>query len=60
MKISSLLSSKQLYVLLSALVLIAGMVFVAFRLGPLAPVKITTVRVENKTLTHSIFGIGVL
>lgn len=60
MKISSLLSSKQLYVLMSALVLIAGMMFVAFRLGPLAPVKITTVRVENKTLTHSIFGIGVL
>lgn len=60
MKISSLLSSKQLYVLLSALVLIAGMVFVAFRLGPLAPVKITTVHVENKNLTHSIFGIGIL
>jgi HlyD family secretion protein len=60
MKISSLLSSKQLYVLLSALVLIAGMVYVVFRLGPLAPVKITTIRVENKTLTHSIFGIGVL
>lgn len=60
MKMSSLLSSKQLYVLLSTLVLIAGMLFVAFRLGPLTPVKITTVRVENKTLTHSIFGIGVL
>lgn len=60
MKMSSLLSSKQLYVLLSALVLIVGMLFVAFRLGPLTPVKITTVRVENKTLTHSIFGIGVL
>ena len=60
MTITSLLTSKRFVLILSALGLLTGMVFVAFHLGPLAPVKITTVRVENKTLTHSIFGIGVL
>lgn len=60
MTITSLLTSKRFVLILSALGLLTGMVFVAFHLGPLAPVKITTVRVEKKTLTHSIFGIGVL
>jgi len=60
MTITSLLTSKRFVLILSALGLLTSMVFVAFRLGPLAPVKITTVRLENKTLTHSIFGIGIL
>lgn len=60
MTITSLQNSKRFFLILSILGLLTGLVFVAFRMGPLAPVKITTVRVENKSLTNSIFGIGVL
>jgi HlyD family secretion protein len=60
MTITSLQNSKRFFLILSLLVLLTGLVFVAFRMGPLAPVKITTVRVEKKSLTNSIFGIGVL
>lgn len=60
MTITSLQNSKRFFLILSVLGLLTGLVFVAFRMGPLAPVKITTVRVEKKSLTNSIFGIGVL
>lgn len=60
MTITSLQNSKRFFLILSVLGLLTGLVFVAFRMGPLAPLKITTVRVEKKSLTNSIFGIGVL
>jgi HlyD family secretion protein len=32
--------------------------FVAFRMGPLAPTKVTVTRVKSESLTPSVFGIG--
>ncbi|NLR39335.1 efflux RND transporter periplasmic adaptor subunit [Novosphingobium sp. ERW19] len=45
-----------LMVVLAALVLLLG--FVALRSGPLAPVKVTVVRVEERAITPALFGIG--
>lgn len=45
-----------LVVVLAALVLLLG--FVALRSGPLAPVKVTVVRVEERAITPALFGIG--
>ena len=58
MKIIPLLSSKRTFIFLGGLVLLAVVVFVVFRIGPLAPVKITAVQVQNKSLNPTIFGIG--
>jgi len=58
MKIFPLLSSKRFLILFAVLTLLTSIVFVALRIGPLAPVRITTVRIENKSLTPTIFGIG--
>ena len=41
---------------LAALVLLLG--FVAVRSGPLAPVKVTVARVEERAITPALFGIG--
>lgn len=45
-----------LMAVLAALVLLLG--FVALRSGPLAPVKVTVVRVEERAITPALFGIG--
>ena len=58
MKIIPLLSSKRTFIFLGGLALLVAVVFVAFRIGPLAPVKITAVQVQNKSLNPTIFGIG--
>jgi len=58
MKIIPLLSSKRTFIFLGGLALLAVIVFVAFRIGPLAPVKITLVQVQKKSLSPTIFGIG--
>ena len=43
----------------SAVVLVvAALGFVAFRMGPLAPTKVTVSQVKNESLTPSVFGIG--
>lgn len=41
-----------------SVVLLAAIGFVAFRMGPLAPTKITVTRVKTESLTPSVFGIG--
>jgi len=58
MKIIPLLSSKRTFIFLGGLALLAVIVFFAFRIGPLAPVKITLVQVQKKSLSPTIFGIG--
>ena len=45
-----------LMAVLAALVLLLG--FVALRSGPLAPVKVTVVQVEERAITPALFGIG--
>lgn len=41
-----------------SLVLLAALGFVAFRMGPLAPTKITVTQVKTESLVPSVFGIG--
>lgn len=41
-----------------ALVLVAGFVFVAVRAGPLAPVRVTVAKLERATIAPTLFGIG--
>lgn len=41
-----------------SVVLLATIGFVAFRMGPLAPTKITVTQVKTESLTPSVFGIG--
>jgi hypothetical protein len=53
MKIIPLLSSKRTLLFLGGLALLAMVVFVAFRIGPLAPVKITTVTLPPKNVLLS-------
>ena len=53
-------SPKKILMFTGAVVLLLSMGFVAFRMGPLAPIKITTLRVDAKTLSSVIFGIGVV
>ena len=60
MTIFSMLTAKKILVFVGALALLISMVFVAFRMGPLAPIKITTARADAKTLSPVIFGIGVV
>ena len=52
------LTPKHIAVALVGLALLSVLSFVAFRMGPLAPVQITSARVENKALTPSIYGVG--
>jgi HlyD family secretion protein len=49
---------RQLLRVLGLAVLIAGLVFMAFRLGPLAPMQVTVTQVRSEGLTPSLFGIG--
>ena len=58
MKTFLLQSSKRSLFFLGGLALLAVVVIVAFRIGPLAPVKITAVQVQSKSLNPTIFGIG--
>jgi HlyD family secretion protein len=51
-------SSKVLMLGLIALLLLAAIIFVTQRAGPLAPVRVTIVNAIEGTLTPSIFGIG--
>ena len=51
-------SSKVLILGLMALLLFIAIIFVTQRVGPLAPVRVTSVNAEEGTLKPSIFGIG--
>jgi len=57
MKLSSLNQRRGLMVA-GAVALIAAIGFVAFRLGPLAPTRLTVVRVAHDSFTPSVFGVG--
>ena len=52
------LFSRRLGVAVALLALAGAMVFVALRTGPLAPVKVTLVRVALGDVSPSIFGLG--
>jgi len=41
-----------------SVVLLTAIGFIAFRMGPLAPTKITVSQVKTESLTPSVFGIG--
>lgn len=43
---------------LGAAALVAGLGAVAFRMGPLAPIRVTVAPVKSQSLTPSIYGIG--
>lgn len=49
---------QQLIVAAGVGTLVAVLGFVAFRMGPLAPIKVTTTQVKNESITPSVFGIG--
>ena len=59
MKINSLNPRKMLLIVVAAVV-VAALAFVAFRMGPLAPTKVTVMPVRSDSLTPSVFGIGSL
>ncbi|SFN87614.1 HlyD family secretion protein [Formivibrio citricus] len=54
------LSSKQLVLIICGVVLLAGFAMVVSRSGPLAPIRVTVVRAETRTLATSLFGIGTI
>ena len=58
MKSNLLLNRRTITLLLILLPLAAGFLYVAFRSGPLAPIPVTLVTVENHSLTPALFGIG--
>ena len=51
-------SSRQLSIALAALALLAAIVFIAVRSGPLAATRITVVTVAEASLSPSLFGTG--
>ena len=57
MKIPKLSKQQVVMVAAAGLVLIT-IGFVAFRMGPLAPTKVTVIQVKKESLTPSVFGIG--
>lgn len=52
------MSRRALLMLAVLLPLLAVFVYVAFRSGPLAPVQVTAVQVEERALAPALFGIG--
>lgn len=52
------LDKRHLAVALVTAVLLGVLTFVAFRLGPLSPTKITLTKVKSESITPSVFGIG--
>ena len=51
-------SQRQLVVVAGVAVAVAAFGFVVFRMGPLAPTKVTVTQVKSESLTPSVFGIG--
>lgn len=58
MKLPSLLRSRRTVLVLLALLLVGALAYVALRSGPLAPTRITVVKVAEDTLEPALFGIG--
>ena len=52
------IQKRTLAILVVLLPLLALFVYVALRSGPLAPVPVTVTRVENRSITPALFGIG--
>lgn len=52
------LNKQQTLMVTGGVVLLAAIGFVAFRMGPLAPTKVTVTQVKSESLTPSVFGIG--
>lgn len=48
----------RIWLVLLALLLLAGFAFVVFRSGPLAPIRVTVVTLEEGKLAPALFGIG--
>lgn len=51
-------NARQMWVASAVVLVVAALGFVAFRMGPLAPTKVTVSQVKNESLTPSVFGIG--
>ncbi len=51
-------NARQMWVASAVVLVVAALGFVAFRMGPLAPTKVTVSQVTNESLTPSVFGIG--
>ena len=51
-------NARQMRVASAVVLVVAALGFVAFRMGPLAPTKVTVSQVTNESLTPSVFGIG--
>jgi HlyD family secretion protein len=58
MKLFANLVSRRFGLLFLALLLLAAFAFVLLRSGPLAPIRVTVVAVEEGTVTPALFGIG--
>ena len=54
------LSKRQLVVVAGLAAAVVGFGFVVFRMGPLAPTKVTVTQVKSESLTPSVFGIGIV
>lgn len=52
------LNQRQAVVVIGVTAVIAALGFVAFRIGPLAPIKITVTQIKSESLTPAVFGIG--
>ena len=52
------IKKRQVLVATSAAIVIVALGFVATRMGPLAPTKVTVTQVKSESLTPSVFGIG--
>ena len=52
------INKRQVLVATSAAIVIVALGFVATRMGPLAPTKVTVAYVKSENLTPSVFGIG--
>ena len=51
-------NARQMWVASAVVLVVAALGFVAFRMGPLEPTKVTVSQVTNESLTPSVFGIG--
>lgn len=52
------INKRQVLVAAGAAMVIAALGFVATRMGPLAPIKVTVTQLKSESLTPSVFGIG--
>lgn len=52
------LNQRQALAVIGATAVIAALGFVAFRMGPLAPIKVTVTQVKSERLAPAVFGIG--